>query len=140
MMRMMQERKVVTGFLLVMLFMLIWTLLVMKPNRVYAAEYEAIQATQIYAQEAPSADTGQELNIENTAKRFYEEVGKPILWVAAAALVIMGVFFMFSSRGNPEKARQARMGIAAVLIGVVICFNAFGILNWVRALIPTSGG
>ena len=83
---------------------------------------------------AHAAETGQQIDIERTASNVYDLVQKPLLVVAGVALVIGSVLFMVA-RGNPEKARQARVGLAAAVGGFVIGVSAIGILNLAKSLI-----
>jgi membrane associated rhomboid family serine protease len=105
-----------TGLVVMVLFTLAYVTFMFSPAPAYAW------------------DPGQQVNIEQTATNVYDAIQKPLLAVCAIALVIGSIVFI-TARGNPEKARQARVGLAAAVGGFIIGVGAVGILNLAKGLV-----
>lgn len=74
------------------------------------------------------------VSLVDTSNNIYNELKAPILMIGACSLVLGAFVFMFA-RGNPEKTRQARMGLTAAIVGFGIATFAVPILNTAKNLI-----
>jgi hypothetical protein len=74
------------------------------------------------------------VSLVDTSNNIYNELKAPVLIIGACSLVLGAFVFMFA-RGNPEKTRQARMGLAAAIVGFGIATFAVPILNTAKSLI-----
>ncbi len=84
--------------------------------------------------QAFAQDEGGSVSLVDTSNNIYNELKAPILIIGACSLVLGAFVFMFA-RGNPEKTRQARMGLAAAIVGFGVATFAVPILNTVQNLI-----
>jgi uncharacterized BrkB/YihY/UPF0761 family membrane protein len=79
-------------------------------------------------------EEGGSISLVDTSNNIYNELKAPILIIGACSLVVGAFVFMFA-RGNPEKTRQARMGLAAAIVGFGVATFAVPILNTIKGLI-----
>ena len=117
MLRRLEAHRLATALMLIT-FMVIFYVMVMSPGpRAYAQGGE-----------------GGSVSLVDTSNNIYNELKAPILIIGACSLVLGAFVFMFA-RGNPEKTRQARVGLAAAIVGFGIATFAVPILNTAKSLI-----
>jgi heme/copper-type cytochrome/quinol oxidase subunit 3 len=74
------------------------------------------------------------VNIEQTARNFYDQIKAPLYWISGSALILGAIVFMFA-RGNPQHTAQARLGLGVAIAGFLIGTFALGIMEFAKGLI-----